>query len=155
MLVARSELSYYPTETLEIKEKPIREIKKSNNKQKNKKKSCVPKLVYLTFPLIILGISLSVLFGYAKITAVRLDITKLESKKVELEKTRQDLIADLEGVKSSVKITEDAILKLGMDYPTEGQIVYISVKENPVDQIQKASIGKNIIKIFSMVTNLF
>jgi cell division protein FtsL len=151
LLVARSELSYYPIETLEVKEKPIKEIKKSTNR----KKSCIPKLVYLAFPVVILGISLSVLFGYAKITAVRLDITKLESQKVELEKTKQDLIADLEGVKSSVKITEDAILKLGMNYPTEGQIVYISVNENSGEKIEKASIGRNLIKIFSMVTNLF
>ena len=151
MLVARSELSYYPMETLEVKEKTVKKVKKTTNS----KKSSAPKLVYLTFPLIILGISLSILFGYAKITAVRVDITKLENQKIELEKTKQDLIADLEGIKSSVKITEDAIMKLGMDYPTEGQIVYISVNENLGDQIEKASFGKKIIKMFSMVTNLF
>lgn len=157
MLVARSELSYYPTEAYEIKEEPRKKIKREtkDTRQKQNKNSSVPKLIYLTMPIVILGISLFILFGYAKITAVRIDITKLENQKNELEKIRLNLIADLEGLKTSTKISEEAILKLGMDYPSEGQIVYVTVSENNIEHIEKASIGKHLKKIFSMVTNLF
>ena len=105
--------------------------------------------------MVILGIALSILFRYANITAVRQEITNLERQKVELEKVKLDLVADLEGIKSSVKIAEDAVTKLGMNYPTEGQIVYVSINDNKVEHVEKNSIGKQIRKVFSMVTNLF
>lgn len=155
MLVARSELSYYPVEAYEVKRQPMKKITNETRNIRKKKNSSVPKLVLLTMPIIILGISLFILFGYAKITAVRIDITELEHQKNELEKTRLNLIADLEGLKSSSKISEDAVLKLGMDYPSEGQIVYITVNDNSTEYVEKASIGKHLKKIFSMVTNLF
>lgn len=155
MLVARSELSYYPTEAYEVKREPMNKVKKEIKNIRQKKNNSVPKLVFLTMPVIILGVSLFILFGYARITAVRIDITELEYQKNELEKTRLNLVADLEGLKSSSKISEDAVLKLGMDYPTEGQIVYVTVNDNSIEYIEKASIGKHLKKIFSMVTNLF
>ncbi len=152
MLVAK-ELSYYPTETLEVKEKPRKNIKKAQ--EKKRKNNSFAKLIILSIPMIMVGIALFILFRYANITEVRQEITKLERQKVELEKTKQDLIGELEGIKSSVKIAEDAVTKLGMDYPTEGQIVYISVNENKIEQAEEPGIGKQIRKIFSMVTNLF
>lgn len=152
MLVAK-ELSYYPTEALEVKERPRKNIKKVQEKKRNN--NSFAKLIILSIPIIMVGIALFILFRYANITEVRQDITKLERQKVELEKTKQDLIAELEGIKSSVKIAEDAVIKLGMDYPTEGQIVYISVNENKIEQVEEPGIGKQIRKIFSMVTNLF
>lgn len=155
MLVARSELSYYPMETYEVKRQPNNKTKTRTKDIRQKKNSSVPKLAFLTMPMIILGISLFILFGYAKITAVRIDITELENQKIELEKTKLNLIADLEGLKSSSKISKDAVLKLGMDYPTEGQIVYVSVNNKNIVDIEKASIGKYFKKILSMVTNLF
>lgn len=155
MLVARSELSYYPMETYEVKRQPNNKAKTGTKDIREKKNNSVPKLAFLTIPMIILGISLFILFGYAKITAVRIDITELENQKVELEKTKLNLIADLEGLKSSSKISKDAVLKLGMDYPTEGQIVYVSVNDKNIVDIEKASIGKHLKKVLSMVTNLF
>lgn len=152
MLVAK-ELSYYPTETLKVKEKPRTDIRKTQVKKK--KNNSFTKLVILSIPIAIVGIALFILFRYTDITAVRQEITKLEKQKVELEKTKLDLVAELEGIKSSVKIAEEAITKLGMDYPTEGQIVYITVNDNEIQNAEQPSIGKQIRKVFSMVTNLF
>ncbi|MBU5313530.1 hypothetical protein KQI38_16020 [Tissierella carlieri] len=153
MLVAK-ELSYYPTEALEVKEKPRKKTRKIQEKKK-KKNNSLAKLTIMSIPMVILGIALSILFRYANITAVRQEITNLERQKVELEKVKLDLVADLEGIKSSVKIAEDAVTKLGMNYPTEGQIVYVSINDNKVEHVEKSSIGKQIRKVFSMVTNLF
>lgn len=153
MLVAKSELYYYPEETLEVKDKPKKQMNKAS--KRNKKNNSIVKLIIICVPLIILGISLSILFRYANLTSIRRDITKLELEKRELEKTKMNLIGDLESLKSSVRIAEEATTKLGMDYPVEGQIVYVSINENSNQQVEEPTIKKQIKKVFSMVTNLF
>lgn len=153
MLVAKAELSYYPEEILEVNNKPRKNIKRVEKRKKNS--NSLAKLMIMCIPLIILSISLSILVGYANLTSVRRDITKLEVQKAEMEKHKMDLIGELEGLKSSVKIAEDAVIKLGMDYPTEGQIVYVSVNENTIHPVEEHAISKQLKKIFSMVTNLF
>ena len=106
-LLAR-EFSYYPEETIEVKKK---HRKKKERKKKNN--NSILKLFALTIPFVLLGISLLILSRYANITSIRQEPTKLEREKVELEKIKMNLIADLEGIKSSAKIEEDAITKLG------------------------------------------
>ena len=158
MLVARSELAYYPEEKLEIKENKSRPIDKNNKKRRpqQKKVHSSVKLMYIFMAIIFLGTSLLILTRYADITAVRTNITKLEREKVELERIKLDLIGELEGIKSSGQIAEDAILKLGMDYPTENQTVYITVKDRSVDNIiEKVSIKDHIEKVFNQVASLF
>ena len=109
----------------------------------------------MTIPFVILGISLLILSRYANITTIRQELTELEREKVELEKVRMNLIADLEGIKSSAKIEEDAITKLGMNYPTEDQVVYISVNYNTIENEEKITLGGRFSKILSFVSNLF
>jgi len=149
-LLAR-EFSYYPEETFEVQEKQRKKV------VRKKKNNSVLKLFLLTIPFIILSISLLILSGYAKITTIRQELTELEREKVELEKTKMNLIADLEGIKSSGKIEEDAITKLGMDYPNEDQIVYITVNvnEDPIEQEEKLTLGGRLGKILGIVSNLF
>lgn len=91
-----------------------------------KKKRSNNKLRSLILISIFLGGCLLLLSRYATITSIRSDITTLERNIEELEKKKVNLQASLEGIKSSEKIEEEAILKLGMDYPNEGQIVYLS-----------------------------
>lgn len=163
MLVAKSELSYYPIEELERQERNVRPKKKTKQKQRRKQNqnqnqnraTSFVKLVFLSIPLIILGISLLILVRYANITAVRQDITKLEREQIELEKNKMNLIAELEGIKSSEKIAEDAMLKLGMDYPTEGQIRYISVKDSSNKYENKFNSQNQFKKVFTKVASLF
>ncbi|NLK43174.1 MAG: hypothetical protein GX300_02130 [Tissierellia bacterium] len=144
------EFSYYPEETLEVKKK-VRKKAISKKKQNNS----LLKLFVLTIPFVILGISLLILSRYANITTIRQELTELEREKVELEKVRMNLIADLEGIKSSAKIEEDAITKLGMNYPTEDQVVYISVNYNTIENEEKITLGGRFSKILSFVSNLF
>lgn len=152
LLVAR-ELKYYPTEEVDIQKKPKRKPKKVQ--QKKKRNNSLAKLMILSIPLFFLGIALLILFRYANITAVRQEITKLEREKAELEVLKQDLIGDLEGIKSSTKIAEDAITKLGMNYPDEGQIVYIAVNQSTIDDLENTNKQSPLKKIFSIVANLF
>ena len=156
MLVARSELSYYPVEELEVERKqrtPNKKIKQKKVKQK-KKSNSFAKLLYLFIPMIILSVSLVVLVRYANITAVRVDITKLERQKVELEKVKMNLLADLEGIKSSEKIAQDAIFKLGMNYPTEGQVIYVSVENSINDYAEEPTVQNQFKKFFGKVLGL-
>lgn len=152
MLVAR-ELKYYPTEELEVQKKPRKSQKKV--KLKKKRNNSLAKLMILSMPLFFLGIALLILFRYANITAVRQEITKLERQRAELEVVKQDLIGELEGIKSSTKISEDAITKLGMNYPEEGQVVYIAINENEMDSLEKVNKESPLKKLVSIFRNLF
>ena len=158
MLVARSELSYYPQAELEIQENQSRPRKNINKKRraKQRKVHSSVKLMYIFMAIIFLGVCLLILTRYADITSVRTSITQLERERIELEKIKLDLIGELEGIKSSGQIAEDAVLKLGMDYPTEGQTVYITVKDKSMDNIiEKLSIKEHIEKVFNQVASLF
>lgn len=158
MLVARSGLSYYPEAELEVQERqkyPRKKIKKRQKREQKDTNSSV-KLIYLFLAIIFLGTCLFVLSRYADITSVRIDITSLEKEKMELEKIKLNSIAELEGIKSSKQIAEDAVLKLGMDYPTEGQVIYISVRDSNSNKgIEKLNIRGQIKKVFNMVASLF
>lgn len=157
MLVAKSELSYYPIEELEVKERASRPKKKIQQKQKQRQNRATSfaKLVVLFIPMIFLGVSLLILVRYANITSVRQEITKLEKQQVELEKTKMNLIADLEGIKSSEKIADEAMFKLGMNYPTEGQIRYVSVKNSSNNYDNNSNSQKGFKNVFTKVASLF
>lgn len=150
MIVARSQLSYYPEPELEIQEE-----ERPYKKRRKKRNNSSLKLFYIFTAIMVLGTCLFILSRYAAITSVRTDITNLEKEKMELEKTKMDLIAELEGIKSSEGVAQDAILKLGMDYPTEDQIVYISVKDSSIEEVEKVTIQNQVKKAFSVVASLF
>ncbi|SHH62457.1 septum formation initiator family protein [Sporanaerobacter acetigenes] len=139
MLVAKTEENYYYNENIRenVRNNNVSERRKNTNIKSNSKN----KLQFIMSAIIALMICLLVLYRYAHITQMRLEITQLESQKIELEKEKQDLLAELDRVKSSSKIEEDAKIKLGMDYPTEEQIVYISMNESVQDDEQVAEEG--------------
>jgi len=60
---------------------------------------------------------------------MKLEITEMQQQKIQLQKEKEDLMAELEAIKSLTRIEEEALVKLGMDYPTEDQVVYISVDD--------------------------
>ncbi|WP_416197821.1 MAG: Cell division protein FtsL [Sporanaerobacter sp.] len=137
MLVAKTEENYYYNENIR---ENVRNNNVSDRRRKNtsKKSNSKNKLQFIASAIIALMICLLILYRYAHITQLRLEITQLESQKIELEKEKQDLLAELDRVKSSSKIEEDAKIKLGMDYPTDEQIVYISMDENVQDDKEVA-----------------
>ena len=146
MLVAKKELDYYPEE-IDIQRKKPKKVHK-------KKSNASSKLLAIGFAIIGLILSLFILYGYANITKIRLDVTGLEKQKIELEKEKEDLIAELEGIKSSSKIEEDAIVKLGMDYPTEDQIVYMDVNDLALEEKVNTKDEFMIVKQFKNMMNL-
>lgn len=147
MLVARAELNYYPEEKVEVKKRKI--------SSKKKKSYVLEKTLFMFIATMLLLIGLFILIGYANITATRLEITKLEKYKVELEKNKMDLIADLEEIKSSARISEDAMYKLGMDYPSSDQIVYISINEETYENDEHISTAEKLKKVLSIFSSLF
>lgn len=155
MLVAKKELDYYYPDQVDIQEEKSRKVRK----KKKSKSKVVYKLLVMGFAIIGLVLSLFILYRYANITKVRLEITELEKQKIELEREKEDLIAQLEGIKSSSKIEEDAIVRLGMDYPTEGQIVYMEVNdlalEGDLNKTDEFVIVKQLKNIVNLVLSLF
>ena len=146
MLVAKKELDYYPEQIDIQREKPKKVHKKKSNASS--------KLLIIGFAIIGLILSLFILYGYANITKTRLEVTGLEKQKIELEREKEDLIAELEGIKSSSKIEEGAIVKLGMDYPTEDQIVYMDVNDLALEEKVNTKDEFMIVKQFKNMMNL-
>lgn len=142
----------HPDEQFEIDEE--RKKKTKNAIAMQKKRNSILKIRYLFVPIVIAGICVSVLFRYVNITQVRQEITSLEYEKEELEKNKINLIGDLESLKSSPKIAEKAKEKLGMDYPTKDQLVYITVEDglNKSEVVEKSN---PIDLILGMLGNLF
>ena len=73
------------------------------------------------------------LYFYAQIAGVNRLIREQELSLQEKEKTSLSLVGENEGLKSSSEIANDARYKLGMVYPSEGQIVYIDVHDERED----------------------
>ncbi len=137
MLVAKAEYSYYP--------EPIKQPK--IEKQIKVKKKAINKRMYFAIAIISFITCLFILSGYAKITEARLEITRLEKEVVELKKTKANLEGDLETYKSTTKISEEAINSLGMIYPEEGQLVYVSVEDRDTE-VAKGGLADIIKGVF-------
>lgn len=155
-MLAKVELNYYPEESLE---KKYTENNGKNNRKrapKRKQENNVSFKVRCFIVAILLMItSLFILLRYANITKMRMEVTNLEKEKVELEKVKMNLAADLEGVKNSLKISEDATYKLGMSYPQEDQIVYVSVDDVVEESTDNLKIADQLGKVVSIFSSLF
>lgn len=124
MLVNKEDLNYYQEEIETIMEK-----EKQRRAKKKKKANSSSKIFAIIFATLGLALCIYVLNGYSKITKLKLEIIELENQRYELERDREDLVAELEAVKNSVKIEESAKINLGMDYPKDEQLVYLSIGE--------------------------
>lgn len=148
-MLARAELNY-PVEELQLKPQIHRKVVKKKNNL-----NALVKTLFILTAIIFLATSLFILSRYAQLTNSRFELTGLERQKFELEKQKLNLLGDLEDVKSSLKISEDAINKLGMIYPEEGQIVYVSVNEHVIDKAEAFSITTQIKKVLNIFTFIF
>lgn len=149
-MLARAELNY-PVENLQQENRTRRKVVKKKKNNLN----AVIKILFIFTAIIFLVTCLFILTRYAQLTNTRLELTRLERQKVELEKQKLNLMGDLENVKSSLKVSEDAINKLGMTYPAEGQIVYVSINDNIVDPVEEFSISSQFKKVLNLFTFLF
>lgn len=139
MLVAKVDYNYGLNYKEELQPKvPSKKVKRV--KSLNKK-------MYLHMVAIFLLTSLFILTGYAKITEARLEISRLENEVSELQKIKMNLEGDLEALKSTTKISEEAINNLGMGYPNEGQLVYVSINDDTEMEVADNSLSNIINKL--------
>ncbi|HSH35007.1 cell division protein FtsL [Schnuerera sp.] len=154
MLVAKKDLNYYYPEKNDIETTKTRRVVK-----KKKKSRALYRLIVMGIAMVGLILALFILYRYANITKIRLEITELEKQKIELEKEKENLVGELEAIKSSSKIEEDAIIKLGMDYPTEDQVVYVDIDElvfaDELEGMKEFFIVKQFKNIVNLVLSLF
>lgn len=148
MLAEKLEYYQYPEFQEKIK------IKKAVE-PKIHRSSAINKQMYLALATSVLITSLFILQGYAKITSVRLDITRLEKEKTELFKVRQELEGNLEGLKNTALIAEQAKTYLGMVYPEEGQISYVAVNDSTFEDTRVFSFTDKIRNVLSIFSSLF
>lgn len=96
----------------------------------------------------VLGIFLK---GYAGISALQAEVSTIEKMKRQLLSEKADLTAELEGLKASLKIQEEAKYKLGMIYPTAEQIVYLTVEDSTENrnESEKVNIIQEIKQLFN------
>lgn len=153
MLVNQKEYHDYYQEEI----KTIIEKEEQRRVKKKKKAKSSSKFAAIIFAIIVLTLSIYILNGYSVITKMKLEILELNNQKYELERDREDLIAELEAIKNSVKIEENAKIKLGMDYPKEDQLVYLTIEEfNESKEIEsKLSISEQFKNIFNLVLGVF
>ncbi|HLS53566.1 MAG TPA: hypothetical protein VK031_06310 [Tissierellaceae bacterium] len=159
MVVAKSQLDYYPEEVQE-KRRVEEERRKRKQKaiQRQRRLNVFLKVATLMVVGIILSISLYILKGYANISQISMEINELEKQKKELEEIKASLDYDLIEIKSSLKISEDAMYKLGMTYPRQDQIVYVSIDEGTEDNIgseNNQGISKKINEVVSLFSSFF
>ncbi len=149
LIVAERELEDYREYRFEDKEKIN---KKKRNKRHNKNKSR-NKMKSLFFSFIIFLACLFILNRYTQITHLKLEVSDLEKEVTGLEREKEDLVAELDSLKNVARIEEDARTKLGMDYPTEEQIVYVDVNED-IFENDNAETEFNVVMYFKNILNM-
>ena len=160
-MLAKSNLEYYPDPHREQTRKPNTKKRKVRRRKVNKKKKqerrlqFIIKSIYVFSALFALGVCLLLLYRYASIAEAQMEVNSLEKQKMELEHKKIDLNAKLDELKSSKSIEEDAMIKLGMDYPTEGQVVYISLEEREEAIKKEKGIKDDIKEFFDKVQGAF
>lgn len=146
MLVAKNEFNYEPERKEQPKQKKI--IKK-------KKVTVINKSMYLGIIAMFVISSFFILNRYVNITQARYEITENQNQLRELELEKIDLQASLEGQKSTTRISESAQKNLGMVYPEEEQIVYVSVDNGVGDTQDDMNLAQRIKEIFSIFSSIF
>lgn len=159
--MADIDAKYYSGEL--VNERPARTGQKVGQAKKQKVRSKVDarstfKLISIGTIFLLMAASILYLLGHADISKKSMEIDNLENYKTELEKSRVDLTADLEGIKSSTKISEDALYKLGMTYPEKDQIIYVSVADE-IKTLEETRLAENpagnLNRFFSFFSSLF
>lgn len=155
-MLAKAELNYYPEEVLEKEDSGNQRQNRNrkNNRRRNRKNRSL-KIASIIFAVLLMVSCLLILKRYVNITRIRMEVTELERHKTELEKEKVALTAELEGAKNSLKISKDAINKLGMSYPVKDQIVYISVDDNIEKKVTVGRASKYWDKVMNVFSRFF
>lgn len=85
-----------------------------------------------------------------------MELAKLDKEITQLKKHRLDISLDLEKIKESGWIEKEAETRLGMMYPTDEQVLYISVNEHDMNSnIEEVNKEKKLafINLFSNIAS--
>ncbi|KNF09927.1 cell division protein [Gottschalkia purinilytica] len=134
MLVAKKEHHSYTKH----KTKRKKVIKNKNNR---KKSNIGVKLKIIFCSAIVFVSCIFLLSRYAYITKIRLDVSKLEKEVVTLNDKKSDLKIELEKIKDSGWIEQQAKEKINMRPAREDQLIYINVSSN--DKKSNKQIAEN------------
>src|SRR5699024_29823 len=110
-------------------------VRKNNNKyilnkKKAKKKKNFRILCYvITSGLLVASLIVS-LIGYTNLNQMNKEILKMKKEVSELEANRDYLLMQLEPYKSTQRVEDIARISLGMDYPTQDQLLYLESEED-------------------------
>ena len=160
MLVAEKEYGHYEYGQYHVEERQKKNrLNNRNRRIKAKKRNkAANRLAIISLAMVCLFLALFILYRYANITKIRTEITELEKQRIQLEKDKEFLVAELEGIKSSSRIEEKAMIILGMDYPTEEQVVYVNLEEDLAEEQElkeELSLFGQFKNIVNLVLNLF
>jgi len=141
-----------------VDEKQYKPLRKKKKKTKN---NAAIKMKLFASALLLLCVCLFVLLRYAYITQIKFDVSQLDKEITKLHSEKQDLLIELDKIKESGLIEFEAQSKLGMVYPSEEQIVYVSLNNNDPRYISEdideekpfvllKSLNNFLIKIYNM-----
>jgi len=121
LLVAKKEIfNYYEEKNITNNE--------NNKKKRNNKSDSLVKISVFLFSLVILLVSIVMLLRLAYISQVQYEITKLD-KEINKLNERKDIEAlKLEKIRESSWVEDYALNLLGMQYPSNEQIIYIDTE---------------------------
>lgn len=144
MLVAKREVYSYDQEIKIKSTKKVKQVKKNKT---------MIKLKIFGVAFLALLTCLGILFRYAQMTQIKMEVSNLDKEIEELNKYKTDISIQLEEIKESGWIEKEAEEKLGMVYPSSDQIIYISVKDNFSEDNYEDNVTKEV-GIFKLFSNL-
>lgn len=147
MIAAKREYNYYPEE----EKRQVKKRKVVKSKPKSTKATGNLKLFILFITIVSTASIMVLLTRYARITAINTEINNLERTYGELEKEKINLNAEIDSLKTSENIMGDAMMKLGMGFPEDGQVLYVDVKNRVGEKVD----GNLILKLKSIVKGMF
>ncbi len=70
-------------------------------------------------------------------------------------KLKKDLAGNLEGLKNTTVISEQARNNLGMIYPEDGQVEYVSINEQVKADSYKLTLNDKVKSVLGIFSSLF
>lgn len=130
----------------------------ANNEKKLRRKAkringdVIFKVFSFSIVLVIFTICVIILNGYASLNSMQQDVIKLEKYKKDLIAEKAELNSEIDYIKVSSQIQEEAKYKLGMIYPEESQIVYVSIGGSAIKESEDKK-ANGWMKLLTLVMN--
>ena len=139
MLVAQKKYNYHEQpvqyEPIQIPETKVREIVVT-------KRGAIRRIKALLAIILVFGLSLFILFRYTQINEYNHNLVKIKKELSQLHKVNSQLRVELDTKIDLNKIEQEAVQKLGMQYPDKNQTIYMEVQKKDFTEIPLSA--KNI-----------